>query len=64
MQKEDIKKMLNVEVARDVLTGEQISIQKLFSYHELKKTSETAERIFAQVFDKPPNYEVVIETFS
>jgi hypothetical protein len=60
----DLKEMLKVEVAIDVVTGEQISIQKLFSYHEMNKASETAERIFAQVFNKPANYKLVIETFS
>lgn len=56
--------MLNVEVASDPYTGEQISIQKLLRRHELKKASEIVEKILEQVFDVLTNYEILIDMFS
>lgn len=59
-----LKNMLNIEVATDLFTGEQMSIQKLFYYNELKRVSKIVEKILVQVFNIPVNYEILIEIFS
>ena len=63
-QIDDLKTLLNVEVACDSFTGEKISIQKLYFPYELRKASQIVEKILVQIFKIPENNEVSIEIFS
>jgi hypothetical protein len=63
-QVEDLKDMLDVDVAIDSFTGEQMSIQKLFYPHEMKKISRIVDNILLQVFNIPASYDILIEMFS
>ena len=63
-QVDELKSMLNVEVATDLYSGEQISIQKLFFYDEIRIVSKMVDEILTKVFDTPAYTDILIEIFS
>jgi hypothetical protein len=63
-QVDELKSMLDVELATDLYTGEQISIQKLFFYDEIKMISEMVDEILTKIFDISAYTDILIEIFS
>lgn len=51
-------------MAIDPLTGEPLSIQKTFYFHEIKKASRLVEKIFIKIFKLPKKYNIIVEIFS
>ncbi len=57
-EEEERIKTLMPETSRDMETGRLLSYQKWFDVHELYRAAELVDKLFTQIFDLPPDYEL------
>jgi hypothetical protein len=62
-EREDLMFMLDTEVAKDPVSRELVSVQKLFNLDEAKELPRKVENIFLEVFLLPESYEIQIDIF-
>ena len=63
LEVEDLINVLDGQVSMDPNSREYISIQKLFSLKQAKIIPRAVEKVFSEVFNLSPDYEIKIEVF-